>query len=234
MPEAPTVEEFVPGVTFMSWLGYAMAPKTPPAIVERMNAEVRRALSLPDVQSKLVDGGNLATPSTPDEFLSTFHPDGEIAVSWFRGPFAEFVEHCKRGGMSKHLIMAPLVAGQRRPRDRRDHDHHHRAAGDRRSGRRHDLAGALPRPARTPRRRMESARARRGLRTGPARSGGAVGRLCAHDARRRMRRSIPSPTAIWRCGSRRPAGRWRSRCTTTAPPHTQALVDRYRQWLAGQ
>jgi tripartite-type tricarboxylate transporter receptor subunit TctC len=68
MPEAPTVEEFVPGVTFMSWLGYAMAPKTPAAIVERMNAEVRRALSLPDVRSKLADGGNLATPSTPDEF----------------------------------------------------------------------------------------------------------------------------------------------------------------------
>jgi len=68
MPEAPTVEEFVPGVSFMSWLGYAMAPKTPSAIVERMNAEVRRALSLPDVQKKLVDGGNVATPSTPDEF----------------------------------------------------------------------------------------------------------------------------------------------------------------------
>ena len=68
MPEAPTVEEFVPGIAFMSWLGYAMAPKTPAAIVERMNAEVRRALSLPDVQTKLVDGGNLATPSTPEEF----------------------------------------------------------------------------------------------------------------------------------------------------------------------
>jgi hypothetical protein len=43
------------------------------------------------------------------ELLSTFHPDGEIAVSWFRGPFTEFVEHCKQGGPSKHLIMAPLV-----------------------------------------------------------------------------------------------------------------------------
>jgi hypothetical protein len=43
------------------------------------------------------------------ELLATFHPDGEIAVSWFRGPFAAFVEHCKRGGPSKHLIMAPLV-----------------------------------------------------------------------------------------------------------------------------
>ncbi len=43
------------------------------------------------------------------ELLSTFHPDGEIAVSWFRGPFTDFVEHCKRGGVSKHLIMPPLV-----------------------------------------------------------------------------------------------------------------------------
>src|SRR2546430_4883350 len=43
------------------------------------------------------------------ELLSTFHPDGEIAVSWFRGPFHEFVEHCKRGGPSKHLIFSPLV-----------------------------------------------------------------------------------------------------------------------------
>jgi hypothetical protein len=43
------------------------------------------------------------------ELLATFHPAGEIAVSWFRGPFADFVEHCKRGGSSKHLIMPPLV-----------------------------------------------------------------------------------------------------------------------------
>jgi tripartite-type tricarboxylate transporter receptor subunit TctC len=45
-----------------------MAPKTPPAIVERMNAEIRHALALADVQKKLVDGGNVATPSTPQEF----------------------------------------------------------------------------------------------------------------------------------------------------------------------
>jgi len=43
------------------------------------------------------------------ELLGTFHPDGEIAVSWFRGPFNQFVEHCKRGGPSKHLISPSLV-----------------------------------------------------------------------------------------------------------------------------
>src|SRR5262245_28347229 len=50
-----------------------------------------------------------------EELLDTFHPEGEIAVSWFRGPFREFVEHCKRGGPSKHLISPPLVriAGER-------------------------------------------------------------------------------------------------------------------------
>ena len=60
MPEAPTVEEFVPGIDVHVVARLAMAPKTPAAIVERMNAEVRRALSLPDVQTKLVEGGNLA------------------------------------------------------------------------------------------------------------------------------------------------------------------------------
>jgi len=42
------------------------------------------------------------------ELLSTFTPNGEIAVSWFRGAFPAFVEHCKRnaaaGSRSKHLI----------------------------------------------------------------------------------------------------------------------------------
>jgi hypothetical protein len=49
------------------------------------------------------------------ELLTTFHPDGTIAVSWFCGPFAEFVGRCKQGGRSKHLIFAPLVrvAGER-------------------------------------------------------------------------------------------------------------------------
>jgi hypothetical protein len=44
-----------------------------------------------------------------EELLTTFHPDGEIAVSWFRGSFWEFVEHCKRSGRSKHLIQPPLI-----------------------------------------------------------------------------------------------------------------------------
>jgi hypothetical protein len=44
-----------------------------------------------------------------EQLLATFHPDGEIAVSWFRGPFTEFVEHCKRSGPCKHLLTPPLL-----------------------------------------------------------------------------------------------------------------------------
>jgi tripartite-type tricarboxylate transporter receptor subunit TctC len=68
MPDAPTIAETVPGIEFMSWLGLVMAPGTPRQIVERINQEVRRALTLPDVKARLVEGGNIASPSTPQEF----------------------------------------------------------------------------------------------------------------------------------------------------------------------
>lgn len=68
MPQAPTVGETVPGIEFMSWLGLVMAPGTPRPIVDRINQEVRRAVTLPDVQARLVEGGNIAIPSTPEEY----------------------------------------------------------------------------------------------------------------------------------------------------------------------
>jgi tripartite-type tricarboxylate transporter receptor subunit TctC len=68
MPEAPTVAETVPGIEFMSWLGFVAAPGTPRTIVDRLNQEVHRALALPDVRARLAEGGNVATPSTPQEY----------------------------------------------------------------------------------------------------------------------------------------------------------------------
>jgi tripartite-type tricarboxylate transporter receptor subunit TctC len=65
MPDAPTIAETLPGIEFMSWLGLAMAPATPPPIVERINQEIRDALKLPDVQQRLSEGGNVASPSSP-------------------------------------------------------------------------------------------------------------------------------------------------------------------------
>jgi len=67
MPAAPTVQETVPGISFMSWLGLVMPPKTPPAIVDRLNRTTRDILATPDIQKKLVTAGSAATPTTPAE-----------------------------------------------------------------------------------------------------------------------------------------------------------------------
>lgn len=48
------------------------------------------------------------------ELLDTFHPDGTISVTWFKGAFPDFVEASKRAAanstsLSKHQIGWPLV-----------------------------------------------------------------------------------------------------------------------------
>lgn len=48
------------------------------------------------------------------DLSGTFHPDGRISVTWFSGPFAEFVEASKRSlgspkSSSKHLIGLPML-----------------------------------------------------------------------------------------------------------------------------
>jgi hypothetical protein len=50
-----------------------------------------------------------------EDLLSTFHPEGKIAVSWFRGPYKEFVERCRKnfgaGSRAKHLLWPAAVRG---------------------------------------------------------------------------------------------------------------------------
>lgn len=48
-----------------------------------------------------------------DDLLRLFHEDGQISVTWFEGPFAEFVRRSRAMGRSdlrtKHLIGVPLI-----------------------------------------------------------------------------------------------------------------------------
>jgi tripartite-type tricarboxylate transporter receptor subunit TctC len=67
MPDVPTIAETLPKVGFMSWLGLAMPSGTSRPIVDRLNREVHTVLALPDVQQRLIEGGNVASPSTPEE-----------------------------------------------------------------------------------------------------------------------------------------------------------------------
>lgn len=49
-----------------------------------------------------------------DQLADLAHPDAVIEITWFEGPFAEFVEGSKRMGQSdlrtKHLIGTPVVS----------------------------------------------------------------------------------------------------------------------------
>ena len=67
-PDIPTVAESgVPGYAASSWNAIAAPAKTPAAIVERLNAEIQRALAAPEVREKLAALGVTARGSTPDE-----------------------------------------------------------------------------------------------------------------------------------------------------------------------
>jgi len=48
-----------------------------------------------------------------DQLRNTFHPEGTICVTWFEGPFEQFVDACskpvKKGNLSKHMLSTPLI-----------------------------------------------------------------------------------------------------------------------------
>ena len=69
LPNVPTISEAgVPGYEATIWLGI-MAPKaTPRAVVERLNQEIRRIVSLPEVKGEWAKQGAVAMSMTPEEF----------------------------------------------------------------------------------------------------------------------------------------------------------------------
>ncbi len=58
LPDVPTMAEAgLPGYEFTAWYLLLAPAKTPPAVVERLNAELRRIEALPDFQARLRDSG---------------------------------------------------------------------------------------------------------------------------------------------------------------------------------
>ena len=67
-PDVPTVaESTIPGFEVISWTGLAGPPNLPKPIVDRLNAELRKALAVPDVKQKLEAMGGDPRATTPDE-----------------------------------------------------------------------------------------------------------------------------------------------------------------------
>lgn len=68
LPGVPTVGETVPGYEATAWFGIGMPKGTPREIIEKVNAEVNRALADPKMRERLAELGGKAIGGTPEDF----------------------------------------------------------------------------------------------------------------------------------------------------------------------
>ena len=75
LPDAPTVaEQGYPGFAASTWWALFAPAGTPRPIIDKLNAEVRKALATPEFRDHLLQAGGVATGSSPDE-LAAFIAD---------------------------------------------------------------------------------------------------------------------------------------------------------------
>jgi tripartite-type tricarboxylate transporter receptor subunit TctC len=68
-PDVPTIAESgVPGYEAVAWFGVLAPAGTPPAIVNKLNAEIVKVLKSPDVAQRLASQGAEPVSNTPEEF----------------------------------------------------------------------------------------------------------------------------------------------------------------------
>lgn len=73
LPELPTVAEAgrdagLSGFDINTWFGVLAPARTPPAVIDKLNAEIRRALASPDVRERMAKLGAEPSPTTPAAF----------------------------------------------------------------------------------------------------------------------------------------------------------------------
>ncbi|MFO1329319.1 MAG: tripartite tricarboxylate transporter substrate binding protein [Rubrivivax sp.] len=68
LPGVPTVAETVPGYEATAWFGIGMPKGTPREIIDKLNAEVNRALADPRMRERLAELGGKPIAGTPEDF----------------------------------------------------------------------------------------------------------------------------------------------------------------------
>ncbi len=74
-PGLPTMAASVPGFESVSISGMWAPAKTPVAVINRLNQEILRLLSRPEVKEQLLGGGVEAVGSSPAEFAAVIKAD---------------------------------------------------------------------------------------------------------------------------------------------------------------
>jgi tripartite-type tricarboxylate transporter receptor subunit TctC len=68
LPDAPIVAEILPGYEASIWLGVMAPAQTPAALVERLNTEINRIMSLPATREAQLRAGAEVNPMTVGAF----------------------------------------------------------------------------------------------------------------------------------------------------------------------
>jgi tripartite-type tricarboxylate transporter receptor subunit TctC len=77
MPDTPTIGETLPGFASVTWYALVAPPKTPAAIVDKINAGLNEALHDPDVLKRLADLQAEPVGGTPQATAAYFHDEME-------------------------------------------------------------------------------------------------------------------------------------------------------------
>jgi tripartite-type tricarboxylate transporter receptor subunit TctC len=76
-PDVPAISDTVPGYEATAWFGLGMPKNSPREAIEKVNAEVNRALADPEFQKKLAALGGTPIPGTPEAFTKTIADETE-------------------------------------------------------------------------------------------------------------------------------------------------------------
>jgi len=74
-PDWPAIGESIPGYDFTAWIGAFFPANTPRTLVDRLNAELKRALASPDLAEKLSSQSLDPMHATPEEFGQILRKD---------------------------------------------------------------------------------------------------------------------------------------------------------------
>ncbi len=68
LPDIPTVGDTVPGYEATAWFGMGAPKGTPRAVIDKLNAEINRALADPKMRDRLAEIGGKPIAGTPEDF----------------------------------------------------------------------------------------------------------------------------------------------------------------------
>jgi tripartite-type tricarboxylate transporter receptor subunit TctC len=77
LPDVPAIAETLPGFEAVAWYGIVAPPKTPKAIVDKINADVNEALKAPEIVGRMPDFSAEVVGGTPQATAAYMREDSE-------------------------------------------------------------------------------------------------------------------------------------------------------------